>query len=245
MRIRIFSLIALACALIILSSCDRTEYVTDTENIPPLTESPTTVTMDDVSVTELPITVHEAASENFLLPLEDFSWEREHEVEFVMIHFTSNVVNNRRDPYDTAAVRSVFEDSEVSIHYIIDRGGNIECYIPEDRVAWHAGRGEYGGDEKYTDKMNHYAIGIELLGIGSEADMAQYLYSWEYRALDKSLIGFTDAQYVALSSLVRDICERYALQMDREHVIGHEDYSPTKTDPGELFDWSRILGDNE
>ena len=90
-RIKIISFVA-AVLIAVLSSCHS---ITDADNIPPLYESPTTPSMEDVSVTELPITVHEGATENFLLPLEEYSWEREHAVEFVMIHFTSNVVNDR------------------------------------------------------------------------------------------------------------------------------------------------------
>ena len=56
-----------------------------------------------------------------------------------------------------------------------------------------------------------------------------------------TLIGFTDAQYDALSVLVEDICSRYQIPMDRAHIIGHEEYSPQKQDPGQLFDWSRIM----
>jgi N-acetyl-anhydromuramyl-L-alanine amidase AmpD len=129
----------------------------------------------------------------------------------------------------------------VSIHYIIDRAGTVYCYIPEDRVAWHAGKGQWAGDEKYTDKMNFYAIGIELVGIGSAKDMSLYMTKENYNKLDKSLRGFTDAQYISLKALVEDICCRNGIPMDREHVIGHEDYSSRKKDPGELFDWDRLL----
>ena len=39
-----------------------------------------------------------------------------------------------------------------------------------------------------------------------------------------------------------DICARYGIPYDRAHIIGHEDYRPSKSDPGELFDWGRVLG---
>ena len=64
----------------------------------------------------------------------------------------------------------------------------------------------------------------------------------EYNALDKSHIGFTDAQYASLGSLVRDICERNAIPFDNEHIIGHDMYNPAKSDPGELFDWNKLFG---
>lgn len=210
------------------------------------TTSPTAATdptEEPTTEATTPITVYENAVEDYLLPIEEFSWERQHAPEFVMIHFTSAIVNHRNDPYNLEYVRAIFVDYDISVHYVIDRDGRIHCYIPEDRVAWHAGEGTYLDDPKYTNTMNQYAIGIEVLAIGSEADMSIYLTPDEYQALDDALKGFTEAQYQALEALVSDLCKRYGIPQDGEHIIGHEDYSPDKTDPGELFDWSRIRTD--
>ena len=187
-----------------------------------------------------PVEYSPLATEHFLTPLEDYSWEREFAPEYVMIHFTSAVVAEREAPYDLDAVRRIFVDGGVSIHYILDRDGKIDCYIPETRAAWHAGKGSFAEDDRLTNAMNKYAIGIELVGIGSKADMAQYLSAAEYAALEVP-VGFTDAQYASLDALVEDICTRNGIPRDRAHIIGHAEYNPTKTDPGELFDWSRIL----
>lgn len=187
------------------------------------------------------VTVSPMAEENFLNPLEAYSWELTEKPEYVMLHFTSAVVLSRDDPYNMNTVRKIFEDNGVSIHYIVDRDGNIYCYLPETRAAWHAGVGTLANDQKYTNSMNKYSIGIEILAIGSKNDMAQYLTSDEYDALDKSLIGYTDAQYESLCLLVRDICERNGIPFDREYVIGHDMYNPSKSDPGELFDWDRLF----
>ena len=62
-----------------------------------------------------------------------------------------------------------------------------------------------------------------------------------YGQLEESQLGFTDAQYDSLRALVTDLCERYRIPMDGAHVIGHDAYSPAKHDPGELFDWDRLL----
>lgn len=216
----------------------------------PAADIPAAVTTDRISTTAPtttappptsdPAPVYECLNE-YLLPPEDYSWERKYDPEFVMIHFTSAVTTHRDDPYNISLVRDIFVEYNLSVHYIIDRDGTIRCYIPEDRVAWHAGAGTFLDDERYTNQMNQYAIGIELLAIGSEADMAQYLTAGEYQALDDSLKGFTQEQYDALKVLVEDICSRNGIPMDRDHVIGHEDYSPKKTDPGELFDWSQLF----
>lgn len=181
------------------------------------------------------------AKEQFLLPEDDFSWEREFPPEYVMIHFTSAVVTSPENPYDLEKIRRIFEQNEVSINYIIDRDGSIFCWVPETRAAWHAGKGSFADDERLTNNMNRYSIGIELVGIGSENDMAQYLTPSEYRALNKEDVGFTDSQYTSLDALVGDICKRNNIPEDKEHVIGHDMYNPAKTDPGELFLWERII----
>lgn len=188
-----------------------------------------------------PISVSPLATEDFMMPLDKFSWEREYAPEYVMIHFTSAVMVDREDPYNIHKVRKIFEDYEVSINYIIDRNGEIRCYIPEYRAAWHAGKGSYGGIEKLTDAMNRYSIGIELVAMGSLNDMSVYMTEEEYLALDQSLMGFTDEQYASLKMLVSDICERNNIPFDKKHIIGHSEYKSEKTDPGELFDWSRVL----
>lgn len=242
---RVFALLLLFALL--LCGCGKENDTTATEPdaaaVPTATEAP--------AQTELPVETsspvaagHEMsalAMEDFMLPLEEHSWDREYDPEFVMLHFTSAVVNNRRDPYNIAAIREIFYGYDVSIHYIIERDGTIRCYIPEDRVAWHAGAGTYGNDEKYTDKMNLYAIGIELVAIGSQEDMADYLTPEEYAALDDDLIGFTEEQYVALEALVADICQRNNIPQDRDHVIGHSDFTQDNGDPGSMFDWSRVI----
>ena len=33
---------------------------------------------------------------------------------------------------------------------------------------------------------------------------------------------------------------RYDIPMDRDHIIGHQEYAIKKRDPGELFDWSWV-----
>lgn len=211
--------------------------------LPPETTIPTTTATATVPPTTQPprITVYPGAVENYLGDIYDFSWEQLYPPEYVMLHFCSAVVNHPEDPYNMEYVRQTFIDADVSVHYIIDRDGTVYCYIPEDRTAWHAGAGQWAGDEKYTDKMNFYAIGIELVGIGSREDMSLYITKAQYNKLDKTLLGFTDAQYVALSALLEDVCGRNGIPMDREHVIGHEDFNPKRNDPGQLFDWNRIL----
>ncbi len=225
----------LIAVAVFLCGCGRTEtaYQESPNELP--TEEPTT---------EMPYYQREVYYENAVVDYLDFdssSWAREYQPEFLMIHFTSAVVIDRDDPYNMELNRSIFEDYEIGINYIIDRDGTVFCYLPENRAAWHAGEGEFNGEERLTNRMNMYSIGIEVLAIGSESDMAQYLTSYEYRSLDSDFYGYTEAQYVSLKLLTEDICARHNIPMDRNHIIGHEEYSPEKSDPGELFDWGRIV----
>lgn len=236
-NIRIFS-IAFALLLLLCSCAEKTENEKE--------QTPTTETDIEIQETvkeEIPENVEFSpfAKKDYLLPLEDYSWEREFDPEYVMLHFTSNVVNNRENPYDIEQVRNIFVEGGVSIHYIIDRNGEIYCYIPETRDAWHAGKGTFADNEKYTNKMNKYAIGIEIMAIGSAKDMSIYLSEQEYNALKDEHIGFTEAQYEALRELVPDICRRNNIPIDREHVIGHSEYNPAKNDVGELFEWEQLF----
>ena len=205
-----------------------------------VTDPQETIPVTEPEPTE-PNIVYKHAVEDYLLPFDEYSWKREFKPELIMIHFTSGVVKHRDDPYNIEYVRDAFVENKVSIHYVIERDGTVRCYIPENRVAWHAGKGEYMKDPRYTNNINQYAIGIELVAIGSKKDMAVYLTNEEYNSLDKSLIGFTEEQYDALELLVMDLCVRYKIPLNNSYIIGHSTYSDTKRDPGELFDWSEIL----
>ena len=227
-------LIAVLCVVLCSCSCKKQENVSQSEQSVEVFQQ-----LEDVE--EKVITVSPFAKEDFLVPLDKYSWDREYAPEYVMLHFTSAVVISKDDPYNMSLIRGIFEDNEVSINYIVDRDGSVLCYIPEDRAAWHAGKGTFGGDERFTNAMNKYSIGIEIMAIGSQKDMAQYLSAEEYNSLDSSFVGFTEQQYVTLKELVKDICQRNNIPFDREHVIGHDMYNPDKTDPGELFDYSRIF----
>lgn len=177
-----------------------------------------------------------------LFPIaKSYSLARQMLPEYIMLHFSSAVVLDPQNPYNMALVRDTFLKNGVDANYIIDRDGTIYCNVPEDRLAYHAGEGAYGGDERLTDKMNRFAIGIEILAIGSQKDMAGFLTESAYAALDPALIGYTDAQYEALRALIADICQRNSIPTDKYHILGHDEYAPGKTDPGELFDWERLL----
>ncbi|MDP3658180.1 MAG: N-acetylmuramoyl-L-alanine amidase [Brevundimonas sp.] len=110
-------------------------------------------------------------------------------------------------------------ESKVSAHYVVDEDGSILRLVPEERRAWHAGRGAWQGE---TD-CNAASIGIEIVNPGHE---------FGYR-------DFPEVQIDAVISLVNDIRARWTIPDAR--IIGHSDLAPErKQDPGERFPWKRL-----
>lgn len=104
--------------------------------------------------------------------------------------------------------------ARVSAHFFIDRGGAVTQLVSCQQRAWHAGASVFEG----RANCNDFSLGIELEG----TDFAP----------------FADAQYGALAQLAVALCATYPLRALR----GHSDIAPgRKTDPGPLFDWSRLV----
>lgn len=104
----------------------------------------------------------------------------------------------------------------VSAHCLIKRDGGIIQFVPFDKSAWHAGFSSYQG----RDRCNDYSIGVELEG----ADH----------------IPYSDAQYLALASLSKEIMSHYP-GIGLGQIVGHNDIAPRrKSDPGVAFDWARF-----
>lgn len=159
----------------------------------------------------------------------------------VVMHFASNAANNPTNPYNINDTYSIFQQYEVSSHYVIDRSGQVYLFVPETRVAYHAGRGTVTGFPTHNNRLNHYSIGIELLAIGTKVEMTPVITGPKFDLIPQDLIGYTDSQYSALNILLDDILKRNPnIKRDRNHIIGHDEYNPSKTDPGSLFDWSKI-----
>lgn len=179
--------------------------------------------------------------QNMYLPLQ-YSKPRTENITHVVIHFISNAVSKPQDPYNVQDIYRIFLNNGVSTHYMIGRNGEVYRLADENRVAYHAGKGNLPGFPAYENKLNEYSIGIELLAIGTLDEMLPFLSAQTYESISPSDIGYTDAQYRSLNLLLDGIIKRHpAIGRDRQHIVGHDEYAPgRRTDPGKLFDWSRI-----
>jgi N-acetyl-anhydromuramyl-L-alanine amidase AmpD len=163
-------------------------------------------------------------------------------ISHVVLHFMSNASVKPKDPYNIEDLTNIFIDYGFSTHYMIDRDGIIYRFVPEDRIANHAGPGYLAGFPYYDDILNGYSIGIELLAIGTKEEMLSMIPAKIYNNIDPAHIGYTEAQYKSLNHLLDSIVKRYpSILENRNHIIGHDEYAPArKTDPGSLFNWSKI-----
>jgi N-acetylmuramoyl-L-alanine amidase len=131
----------------------------------------------------------------------------------IILHYTGM-------PSAESALRLLREPtSEVSAHYFVWESGEVWQLVAEDKRAWHAGVGSWGGQ---TD-MNSASIGVEIVNPGH----------------DGGLPAFPPSQIDAVAALCRDIASRRGIRPAR--ILAHSDIAPArKRDPGENFPWAEL-----
>jgi len=113
-------------------------------------------------------------------------------------------------------IYNTFLTEEKSSHYCVSKTGEIWQFVSEADQAWTNG---IVVNPTSTIVLSHsginpnkYAISIEHEGFCS-ADA-------------------TESQYQTTSNLVKEICTRWAIPIDRVHIIGHHEIRSDKTCPG-------------
>jgi N-acetylmuramoyl-L-alanine amidase len=119
-----------------------------------------------------------------------------YKIEAIVIHIMDGTLQGTDSWFATPA-------SQVSSHYGIGLNGEVHQYVKEENTAWHAGRVSSPTWSLYKPGVNpnSYTIGIEHEG---KADTI-----------------WTDAMKKSSSCLIRDLCKRYNIPIDREHIVGH------------------------
>jgi len=121
-------------------------------------------------------------------------------------------------------------ESNVSVHYLIDRKGNIYNLVDDNKIAYHCGKSffDYNMDGKIDDTeqfINNRSIGIEL----------EY-YNSNFYTLD---------QMTSLYELSTYICQKYSIRPS--NVLGHKEIAPgRKTDPEnfDMYDFRKVIENN-
>lgn len=96
------------------------------------------------------------------------------------------------------------QSSQVSSHYGIGKSGEVHQYVKEEDTAWHAGRIDspnWSLIKSFSVNPNLYTIGIEHEGKADDM--------------------WSEAMKKSSATLIAEICERWQIPVDRDHVIGH------------------------
>jgi N-acetylmuramoyl-L-alanine amidase len=168
---------------------------------------------------------------------------------YLIMHYTAGV--------SASSAISWFNNpiAKASAHLVIDRDGTITQMVPFNRIAWHAGKSEWG----HLKGMNKYSIGIELACAGKLRKRENGTWvSWSGAVIPTSEVTvakhkdedgtagwheYTEAQIEAAIKAGLALHREY----DFDDVLGHDDVSPgRKVDPGPLFPMisfrSKVLG---
>ena len=133
--------------------------------------------------------------------------EREFPLDMIIIHATDT--NSVQESVDC------FLKNDTSIHYIVDRNGEIFSLVPENKRAWHSGTNKSFWLNR--DDINSRSIGIEFQA--------------------KFPFHFTDIQLKNGYQLLKDILQRNP-SIKPHFILGHSDIAPhRKEDPGVFFPW--------
>lgn len=126
-------------------------------------------------------------------------------IEYIVVHFTEI-------PFEEALIRLTNAEAQVSTHYLIKKDGEIFQLVSDDKIAWHAGKSYWQGQQA----LNQNSIGIELDNLGDSE--------------------FTIEQMQSCLALCKMLMEKYNIAST--NFIGHSDLAPNrKIDPGIFFDW--------
>jgi len=126
--------------------------------------------------------------------------------ELVVIHIMDGSLSGTDSWFNNPA-------SQVSAHYGIGKTGEVHQYVKEADQAWHAGVVSKPSFKLYKGTAinpNLYTIGIEHEGKPLENDV------------------WPAAMKNASAQLIADICTRWNIPIDRDHIIGHYQIRDTK-----------------
>lgn len=144
--------------------------------------------------------------------------------DLIVIHHISaiNTANSMEEAYSLQACYDLLVDLGLSYHYLYGRDGEVWQLVPDDAIAWHAGKSSWNN----RGGCNNYSQGHCFVG--------------------SYLNDYTPEQYQQFEQNAAIIMGKYDLQ--RHNIVGHRDIAGDdvrgkgkgKKDPNKGFDWARL-----
>ncbi len=135
------------------------------------------------------------------------------QIKFLIFHYTG------MEKQSEAINKLTNFKSDVSCHYFIKNNGETSVMVPDQYVAWHAGKSRW----KHYKSLNKYSIGIEIDNPG---------HNFNYKKFSKK-------QIQSLIMLSKILIKKY--KINSKNILAHSDIAPErKKDPGEKFPWKEL-----
>ncbi len=137
------------------------------------------------------------------------------EIDTVVLHCM--YVSHAKSPFALHECIAALDEARVSAHFLISRRGKTAQLVEPEKRAWHAGVSRMPFPDDSRENVNHFSIGIELLGSPTGK--------------------FTDSQYAALGKLLRVLGKLFPLR----NLVGHDVIAPgRKVDPGKALEVDKL-----
>ena len=127
------------------------------------------------------------------------------------------VVHDTECDYDVCVGLIQKPDRFVSWHYTVrSADGHVAQHVATHNVAAHAGNWY----------INMHSVGVEHEGYAAGQG------AW-----------YTESLYRSSAALMKYLAAKYGVELDRDHVVGHEEFQSAnyKWDPGPYWDWERYM----
>ena len=135
------------------------------------------------------------------------------QIKFIIFHYTGM----KKEQNAINKLTSI--QSQVSSNYLVKNNGDIVILVPDQYIAWHAGKSTW----KNFKSLNKNSIGIEISNPGHEHN---------YK-------NFSKKQILSILKLSKFLMKKYNILS--KNILGHSDIAPfRKKDPGEKFPWKTL-----
>lgn len=163
------------------------------------------------------------------------------DLDTVIVHYTAG-------PSARSAINTLTNPRvRASAHLVVALDGSITQLVPFNLIAWHAGRSEHKG----RTGLNSYSIGIEIVNAGPLTKSGDVFRAWFGGSYKPSEVihavhrnertphywhVYTQEQIETVTEICRLLIETY----DIKYILGHEEITSRKRDPGPAFPLEKL-----